>query len=210
MMQLEDLLNDLANLDAQLDLDGIKRVREQIVADHPDSDAAVEAQYRLGLDFLFRQHDIMAAVESFATAAKRKHPYWSAAARTSLGLCYYHQKRHQKALFELRRVAYPSHPNVHSVTALAFLENIFLETGRLDEVDKVRKDRISQLEKLITTSREESGDAGERGYHLFQLGLAVRDQGNDKKGIAILEEAKEMGPDLLGADLYRSVVEALT
>src|SRR5688572_24085030 len=111
MANLEALLNDLANLDAQHDLEGMRRIRQQIVSEHPESDAAVESMYKLGLDFLFRQRDLMAATESFSEAAKRKHPFWSNAARTSLGLCLYHQKRLQKALFELRRVAYPDVPN---------------------------------------------------------------------------------------------------
>jgi len=209
MANLENLLNDLANLDAAHDLDGMRRVREQIVEEHPDSDAAVEALYKLGLDFLFRQRSLPSAVQSFETAAKRKHPFWSAAARTSLGLCYYHQKRLQKALFELRRVAYAKEPTPHSVTALAFLENIFSEEGQPEEVGKVRKERIGQLERLVAENREAKGPLGERGHHLYQLGLAYRDSGDDEKGIAALEEAKGLGPDVLGADLFRTVVGAL-
>ena len=208
MPNLESLLNDLANLDAQHDLDGIRKVREQIISEHSESDAAVEAQYKLGLDFLFRQRDIMAAVEAFAAAAGRKHPYWSAAARTSLGLCYYHQKRLQKALFELRRVAYPETPNLHSITALAFLENIFAEEGKPDEVEKARRERIKQLEQLIAHNHETKGDPQERGHLLHQLGLAYRDLGEDAKGKGALEEAKLLGPDVLGAELYRAIVDA--
>lgn len=209
MSSLESLLNDLANLDAQHDLDGVRRLREEIVVAFPESEAAVEAQYRIGLDFLFRQRDLMAAVEAFGAAAKRKHPYWSAAARTSLGLCLYHQKRTQKALFELRKVAYPESPNLHSVTALTFLENIFTEEGKPAEVKKVRGDKIGQLDKLVKTSRRSGGDLGERGYFLFQLGMAHFDDGDVKTGRAMLDEAKELGEDLLGEDLYRSVIDAL-
>jgi tetratricopeptide (TPR) repeat protein len=205
---LESLLNDLANLDAQHDLEGMRRVREAIVSEHPDSEAAVEALYKIGLDLLFRERKLGAAVEKFEDASKRKHPYWSAAARTSLGLCYYHQKRLQKALFELRKVAYPDKATVHSVTALAFVEQIFSNEGKPDEVKRVRKDRITQLEALVQESRER-GMAQERGFHLYSLGLALIDHGEEARARAVLEEAKALGPSALGADLYRSVLEAL-
>ncbi len=208
MANLESLLNNLANLDAEHDLEGMRHVRECIVSEHPDSDAAVEAGYKIGLDFLFRHRDLTGALEKFEIAAKAKHSFWSAAARTSLGLCYYHQKRLQKALFELRKVAYPPTPSPHSVTALTFIENIFDTEGKPEEVQRVRKDRIGQLEKLIEVAREQ-GQALERGYHLYTLGLALLDHGEDGRGRAMLEDAKNMGPDLLGADLYRSVLEAL-
>lgn len=207
MAGLESLLNDLANLDAQHDLEGMRRVRQQIVDEHPDSDAAVEAMYKLGLDLLFRERNLTAATERFEEAAKRRHPFWSSAARTSLGLCLYHQGRLQKALFELRRVAYPQEPNTHSVTALSFLETIFSQEGQRDEVKRVRKDRIGQLEHLVRVAREQQQPT-ERGYYLYMLGLALKDAGEDVRAKAVLDEAKSHGPEALGADLYRSVVEA--
>jgi tetratricopeptide (TPR) repeat protein len=209
MANLEALLNDLANLDAQHDLEGMRRVRQEIVLGFPDSDAAVEALYKIGLDLLFRHRDLLAAIESFGEAAKRKHPFWSAAARTSLGLCLYHQGRTQKALFELRRVAYPDKPSVHSVTALAFIESIMAKEGSRDEVKKVQKERIGQLEKLVLANEEQGGDAAERGHHLYQLGLARLDAGDDKGGKRALDEAKALGPQVLGAELYRSVADVL-
>jgi tetratricopeptide (TPR) repeat protein len=209
MPNLESLLNDLANLDAQHDLEGLRKVREQIVTEHPASEAAVEALYKLGLDLLFRARDLNGAIAKFEEAAKRKHPYWSSAARTSLGLCLYHQQRTQRALLELRKVAYPEKPNPHSVTALTFLEQIYATEGKRDEVKRIRKDRINQLEDLIRESRER-GEPQVRGFHLYTLGLALRDQGEEARARAVLEEAKSLGPEQLGADLYRSVVEALS
>ena len=209
MPNLESLLNDLANLDAQHDLEGLRRIREAIVSEHPQSEAAVEALYKIGLDQLFRGRDVPRAVASFEEAAKRKHAFWSAAARTSLGLCLYHQGRTQRALLELRKVAYPDHPTAHSVTALAFLEHIYAGEGKPDEVRRLRKDRINQLEAMVMKSREQ-GDAQARGFHLYSLGLALCDHGEEGRGKAVLEDAKQLGPELLGADLYRSIVEALT
>ena len=210
MADLQSLLDELAALDTAHDFDGLRRVRERIIADFPESDAATEALYKVGLDMLFRQRKLDEAVEQFAEAAKRKQPFWSAAARTSLGLCYYHQRRTQKALFELRKVGYAKTPNVHSVTALAFIENIFHTEGNYEEAARVRKDRIVQLEQVIQQSRDSKGDAAERGYHLYQLGLALKDHDEPERAKGALEEVKGLGPQVLGADLYRSVVEALT
>lgn len=208
MAGLESLQNDLANLDAQHDQDGLRTKREQILSEHPDSEAAVEAMYKIGLDLLFRQRDLAGALAKFEEAALRKHPYWSAAARTSAALCYYHQKRVQKAVFELRKVAYPEEPNAHSITALSFLETIFANEGQREELKRARKDRISQLEELVRLHRERN-QPGERGYCLYLLGLALRDQGEDGRARAVLEDAKKLGPEVLGADLYRSVLEVI-
>jgi tetratricopeptide (TPR) repeat protein len=210
MADLQSLLSEMATLDAAHDFDGLRRVRERIVLEHPDADAAVEALYKIGLDLLFRERKLDDAVERFAEASKRKQPFWSAAARTSLGLCYYHQRRTQKALFELRKVGYAKVPNVHSVTALAFIENIFETEGNSEEATRVRKDRIVQLEQVIQLNRDAKGDAAERAYHLYQLGLALKDHREADRAKLALEEAKALGPQILGADLYRSVVDALS
>ena len=210
MATLESLLTELAALDAQQDFDEMKRLREQIVRDHSEADEAVEALYKLGLDALFRQRALPAAIEFFKEAADRKHAFWSAAARTSLGLCFYHQRKFQKAVFELRRVGYTKTPTAHSVSALTFLHSILEEEGKLEEAGRVLKERISQLEGLIEVSREESGSAADRGYNLYMLGLSYRDFGEVEKGNEALEEAKNLGPDVIGAELYASVVDALS
>ena len=208
MAKLDDLLSDLANFDAQHDLQAVRRVREAIVTEHPDSEEAVEALYKIGLDCLFRERDLVAAVDKFEDAAKRKHAFWSAAARTSLGLCYHHQGRTQKALLELRKVAYPESPTSHSVTALGFIETILEQSGNSDDVKRVRRDRIKQLGQLVDTARA-SGRANERGFYLHQLALALREQGEGGQARELLTEAKDLGPEVLGADLFRAVASAL-
>ncbi len=207
MAQLDALLSELANFDAQHDLDGLRRVREQIAAEHAASEAAIEALYKIGLDLLFRERKLDEAVTKFEQAAKRKSPFWSEAARTSLGLCYFHQHKVQKALLELRKVGYTETPTAHSVTALTFIETIYESENKTDEVKRVRKDRIAQLERLAHPHA--GGAPGERGYFLFQLGLACRDHGDDQQATLALNEAKTLGPEVLGADLYRAVIAAL-
>jgi tetratricopeptide (TPR) repeat protein len=195
-------------------------VREQIVTEHPQSEAACEALYKIGLDLLFHEHRLSDAMENFADAAKRKVPFWSDAARTSLGLCLFHQQRPQKALLELRKVAYQDQPSAHTVTALSFIEIVYQAAGNVDETKRARQDRIAQLERLAAANPRDPGGSsspsgtdspsvGERGYFLYLLGLACRDLGDDARATTVLNEAKALGPGVLGAELYRSVIEAL-
>ena len=209
MEALEALAQKIAHLDAARDFDGLRQTRQQLLHDYPDSDAACEALYKIGLDLLFRQRLLDEAVEHFEQAAKRPQPFWSAAARTSLGLCYFHQQKVQKALFELRKVAYPKAPNVHSVTALAFIENIFVTDNRRDEASRVRRDRIGQLEQLISHSRQTGGSPAERGYFLYQVATALADHGEKARAKAALEEARALGAEAIGAELARTIDEAL-
>jgi tetratricopeptide (TPR) repeat protein len=206
MARLETLLSQLADFDAQHDLDGLRRVREQIVVEHPASQAAVEALYKIGLDALFRHRRLEEAVEKFEAAAKGKAPFWSDAARTSLGLCLFHQQKKQKALLELRKVAYQDKPSAHSVTALSFIESIYEAEGNEAEVNKARQDRITQLEHLVKA--ESGAKNAQRGYFLYLLGLALRDQGDEGRAARAFDDARALGPEALGAELYRAVNDA--
>ncbi len=207
MAQLDALLGELASLDARHDLDGLRRVREQIATEHPDTDAAAEALYKVGLDLLFRERRLDDAVRRFEEAARRKSPFWSDAARTSLGLCLFHQNRSQKALLELRKVAYRDVATAHSVTALSFIETIYEAEGKKAEALRARKDRIGQLTELVKPGR--AATASERGWFLYLLGIACHDQGDETRARSALEDAKALGPDVLGADLFRAVGEAM-
>jgi len=208
MADLQSLLEQLAQCEANKDHDGLRKVREQIVADHPDSDQSVEALYKIGLDNLFRKRNLEDAVDIFGVAAKRKHPYWSAAARTSQGICLYHQGKKQKAIFELRKVGNTENPSEHSVTALAFIETIFSNEGNKEEVTRVRKERVNQLSKLIKQARA-GVDKSNLGQHLYAYGVALIDSGNADGANEAFGEAKELGPDVLGAELFRAVVDVL-
>ena len=204
MAELEGLLKQLADQEAAGDTEGMWKTRERIFAQHPDTEEAVEAQYKAGLHCLFHVRDMNQAVEHFQAAAKKKHPYWSLAARTSLGICLFHQGRAQKALFELRRVGFTETPNDHSVTALAFMETIHGVDGQMDELGRVRAERIKQLRALIAESRTTKDQ--NLGQHLFSLATALVDDGDLDSARASLEEAKQLGPDVLGAELYSAVV----
>lgn len=204
MSGLEALLNDLANLDAGHDLDGLRQVRERIVAEFPDSEPAAEAQYKLGLDLLFRGRDTRAAIECFKAAAGRKHPFWSPAARISMALCIYHRGDVQKAMFELRKVAYPEEPSANSVTALTFISTILEEIGsKPDELARARKDRVKQLERLAKAA---SNRPAERAHYLHQLGLEALRDGDARTAEARFREAAAPGPEAIGADLHATLL----
>ncbi len=204
MSELPELRDELTRLEAEKSYDGMLAVRERILAEHPDTEDAVEALYKIGLHCLFHGRDLTQATQHFEQAAKKKHPYWSAAARTSLGICYYHQGRGQKALFELRRVGYAEVPSEHSITALSFMETIHANEAEEEEVDRVRLERIKQLRQLIEKQSDTS--SSDLGQYLFSLAAAVHDDGDRGEARALLEQAKSLGPDVLGAELYQAVV----
>jgi len=205
---LNALLTELSAAESNHDLDGLRAARERIIAAHPQSPEAAEALYKVGLDALFRARDIDAATELLQQAAKSGHPYWAAAARTSMALCFVHQKRTQKALFELRKVAYAAKPSAHSVTALSFMETIFANEQKPDEATKIRRDRVLQLEQLLGAKGPEPLRAPERGHYLHQLALALLDLKERARAKAALDEALALGPEALGEEIWQQVANA--
>ncbi len=185
----------------------IVEARSALVEAYPDAEESAEAAYKLGLHHLFHGRDLPIAVRCFEQAVAVKASYWSDAARTSLGLCYYHQGEHAKALLELRRVGYAVDVSAHSVTAMAFLENILETGGQHDEAVRVRKDRMHQLRKLIHTAELE-GNGSEQGFYLYQLAISLLDQGDEEKAEQIIDQALDLGKEVLGAELQKNL-EAL-
>jgi tetratricopeptide (TPR) repeat protein len=207
MAELETLLEELTAVEQSTDYDALRRVREQIIEEHGDSEHAVEALYKVGLDSLFRRREFEEAVDAFSRAAKRKHPYWSAASRTSLGICLYHQGKKQKAIFELRKVGNVDTPSEHSITALTFIETIFLNEGNSEEVRRARNERINQLTLLVKKAREED-DSFQLGQYLYAYGVAQLDAEEPEAARAALGEAEGLGAEILGDELYQAVAAA--
>ena len=209
MPDLPALVEELAHHEPSMDHAAMRRVREAIVAEYPGTPEAAEARYKVGLDALFRERDIAGACGHLEEAAKSGHPYWGAAARTSLGLCYYHQKRLQKALFELRKVASVKEPGANSVVAAMWMERLLLQDGQAAEAQKARAQRIEQLRTLLAPATHPPLELAERGAYLYQLGCALIDHGEKLEGRRVLEEARALGPQVLGPDVARGVAEAL-
>ncbi len=203
-MTIEELSGQLIDAEKSGDLGALCDVRMQICREHPDSDEAIESRYKLGLNALFNQRHLEAATEHFQAAAKSRKCYWSAAARTSLGICLYHRGKRQKALFELRKIAHRDPPDEHSVAALSFIETIFANDGDSKEASRTRAQRIAQLEELVAGNRENTPTA-RLGHYLFNLCVALRDAGQQEKADNALSEAKAIGPKILGEELYRTI-----
>ena len=161
----------------------------------------------MGLASLFRRREFEEAVDAFGRAAKRKHPYWSAASRTSLGICLYHQGKKQKAIFELRKVGNVESPSEHSITALTFMETIFLNEGNSEEVGRTRNERINQLTLLIKQAREDEGSVL-LGQYLYAYGIAQRDAEEPEAARVAFGEAESLGVEILGDELYQAVAAA--
>lgn len=186
-------LADIERADRAKDHTALRQARQGLVSQHPQTDSAAEAYYKLGLDQLFTARNIILAVDYFEAAVKCRHAFWSPAARTSLGLCLLQQKRHQKALFELRKVGYVKDPSMHSVLALAFIEAVLLTDGQADEAQRVRKDRIAQLEQLSASYRANQGKGSELAVLLGQLSQAYGDAGQKERAQATMAEARAAG-----------------
>jgi len=208
MSELSELKDELDRLEVNKDYTAMAALRERIVAEHSESEEAVEALYKLGLHSLFYERALGPATERFELAAKKKHEYWSAAARTSLGICYYHQGRGQKALFELRRVGYSEVPTEHTITALSFMETIHANEAEEEEMVRVRQERIKQLRSLIADMRSEP--SVDFGQYLFSLAAALHDEGDHDDASAALGEAQKLGPEVLGAELYQAVASGFS
>lgn len=205
-MGLQELAERVVQALAADDFDAARDARRDIVGGFPDSDEAAEAYYRLGVDALFRARDVVAAMALFEQGAARRHAYWSAAARTSLALCYAQQKRRQKALFELRKVALVKDPSPHSVAALTWMETLCAEDGEAEEAAKARTLRIAQLRLLV---EQKNCSPADRGGYLYQLGSALLDAGEKAEGRKTLLAARALGPQVLGQNVAQGVAEAL-
>lgn len=205
MANLAALLVELEAAARDNAIESMRTLRQTIVATHPDSEAAAEARYRLGLDALFFGRDIDRALELFEEAVKSKHPAWAPAARTSMGVCLLHLGRTQKGMFELRKVAFVKEPTMHSATALTLMESFCLQQQLHDELPRVRKERMAQLERLSG----EQTPPKERGQYQVQLGYAYLDAGDKKKGREWLLRAQALGPEVLGADVSATILSGL-
>lgn len=130
------------------DPDRIRDARKAIVAAHPESEAAGEAQFRLGLDALFLGQDLDAAAEHFRAATKSKASVHAMPARTSLGLVLLRQGKHQQAVFELRRVGAQKPPSLAAAQALSWVALSFRQQKNGAEADRARAEQLKVLESV--------------------------------------------------------------
>ncbi len=204
MAALEELLQEIATQEENGNLDGLRAARKALLQEYPDCDEAAEILYKTGLDLLFFSHDQDGAIEAFKAAVAKKAPIWSGTARISLAICISRQGEASKALFELRKVAFPEVPDANSVTALAFMEYLFEESGNEDELARVRKERISQL-KTLAKEADPDFEAPVKAFYLKELALEyVRNKDLDLARKRF-NEALELGEEAIGAELFAEI-----
>jgi tetratricopeptide (TPR) repeat protein len=201
---LKDLERDLARALEQGDADRVSQARRQIAEQHPDTAAAAEASFRLGMHTLFAELDLAAAAEHFRQASKVKGSPFASAARVSLGITLFRQGKHQQAVFELRKVAGQKPPTLAGAQALSFVAMIQRQVGPAAELERTRGELTKLLTQLTQGSKEESG--------LAHLMLAAEHKGDGRRAEAKrhLEAALAQGLEPSYADRARAMLLELT
>ena len=98
-------------------------------------------------------------------------------------------------------------PSEHSITALTFMETIFLNEGNSEEVGRTRNERINQLTLLIKQAREDE-DSFLLGQYLYAYGIAQLDAEEPEAARVAFGEAESLGVEILGDELYQAVAAA--
>lgn len=174
---LADLERDLARALDAADPERVVAVRRLIVDQHPDTPAAAEAAFRLGLEALFRRGDLDAAVEELRRAVKVKAAPFTTAARVSLGLALYRQGKVQQAVFELRKAAGQKPPVLESAQALSFIVMIQRQTGAGAEADRSRAELMKALEQIAKAASPQEAS-------MAHLWLGVEHKSDGRRDLA--------------------------
>lgn len=190
MPTLDDLAADLRRALELGDLGRVSGARQAITAAFPESEAAAEAHYKLGLEALFLQGDLAAAAEHFRAAAKVKAGSWGQAARTSLGITLYREKKSQQAVFELRKAAAQKPPNLAAAQALSIVVTIFRDEKNAKEADRARAEQLKVLEQVA-----KSADPADAGMASFLLGVEHKFDGQRDLARKAFEAALAKGLD---------------
>ncbi|MFO0728613.1 MAG: tetratricopeptide repeat protein [Myxococcota bacterium] len=188
MTTLDQLQKDLQKALELGDLPRIAEVRRSIVAGFPESEAAAEAHYKLGLNALFLEGDLGAAIEAFRAAAKLKSAAWNQAARTSLGIALLREGKPQQAVFELRKAASQKPPNLAAVQALSMVVSIFRQEKNAKEADRARAEQIKLLEQVAAGS-----DPASAALATFFLGVEHKFDGQRELAKKTLQAALAKG-----------------
>lgn len=158
-----------------------------IATGHPDSPDGGEAEYRLGLDALFRGRNMEQAAEHFRTAAKTKSAF-AMPARSSLGMVLMRQGKSQQGIFELRKVAGVTPPTILSVSAWGLLVVAFREANNAREAERARTEHRRLLQKLC-----ESKNGEEAALASFMLGMEHKHDGERAPAKKLLQTALDSG-----------------
>ena len=199
MATLQALTTDLEGALERKDLEAVASVRRSIAQMFPDSAAGAEANYKLGLDALFRQRNMDAAADHFRAATKAKVAEWGVPARVSLGMVLLRQAKPQQAIFELRRVAAVEPPTAQSALAASLVVVALTEQGKAAEASRARQQHQRILERL-----QKQPPGADRAIGAFMLGMEKKFEG-DRPGALQALKAALAQPEL--PDEYRGQAE---
>lgn len=188
MASLEDLRRDLDRALAAKHEDNVAAVRTTIAESFPETPEGARARYELGLAALYRDKDLEAAANHFREAAKAKQKTWSHSARTSLGLVLLSQGKLQQAVFELRRAASATPPNLLVAQAAGMLHGALVQMGNKAEAQRARAQHLKILDDL--TKHE---DAPTAALARFLRGMEHKFEGERGPAKKLLTAALEGG-----------------
>ena len=201
MATLAELLRDLERALTQGDQESAQSVRRTIVDGHPDSVAAAEAAYRMGLSALFGQRDMEAASTWMRRGAQSKIEPWASASRVALGVFLARLGKTQQAAFELRKVASGTPVTALSLQAAGLLVLAFRDAGQREQAERARE---KQLELL---ARHSSGPGELGALASYMLGMEHLHAGDRKRAGVSLHRALDSG--FLPPDQERSARRAV-
>ena len=199
---LEQLLIDLKSALNQKDAARINDTRRQLGDEHGQTEAGVEANFRLGVSGLMAGQDVDEAMKRLRMAAKAKHSVWTPQARLSLGLLLKAQGKEQQAIFELRKVAGAKTTSLASAQALGFMVMMLEDAGNSEEASRTRKQHHKLLSEMASSSESEVSSLAH-----YMLGMDLKYSGSRQDAKKHLELALERGG--LAADELGRVQEAL-
>lgn len=206
MATLNELKQQIRDFEAVGDYKNIIHVRAQIARDFPGTTEAAEALYRLGIYFLFLEENFEAAAETFEDAIKTNDVYWSKAARVSLASLYLKDKKPQKSLLELRKVAFDGEkPSIHSISALSLMEMIFSNENNEEERFNIKLEKIKHLKSAIESQKlNHPDDLNTIAYYNLMVGFEVTaTQGANagqmyfKEVLKIAEESEKVSAEII-------------
>lgn len=166
-----ELLRDLQRAVERAEPERVEELRRRLVELFPDAPESAEANFRLGLAALLRDKDPDQAEARLRAAIKAPDKALAAQARTHLGMLLFRRGKAQQAVFELRKVAGRSPPDLWSAQALALVHLVFRGQGNAPEAERARAEQLRLLEKLSRGEGESQAFA-----HLF-LGMELKHDG---------------------------------
>lgn len=167
----------------------VRRLREAIIRDRPESPLAAECHFRLGLEALFSRRDLDAAAEHFRAAGRLKHAPWSESARLSLASILMRQGRTQQAIFELRKVVARTPESLLTAQAYGMMTLFLSQSGQTEAADRAQKAHHALLRRLQT----DLASAADRASATYLLGEELLLLGQRAEALAAFESAIASG-----------------